>query len=113
MKPLHLPLVIFAAAVAVSAVMGCSRQKPRPESRPQHTRIAPRDSDIYLLGQRHAGLVATYADNVDSVCARLLEVRATETEIAQRVDREAADAYIAGFTDALTDQAPHIADSIF
>lgn len=77
------------------------------------TEIAPRDKDIYDMGRRHAAYIINHYSYSDSLAYQLLEVRARETELATKVDRQAADAYIAGFTQYVRSEAPELADSIF
>lgn len=80
---------------------------------PTVTEVAPRDSDIYQMGRRHAAYMLDTYTHVDSIARQLLEVRARETEIETKVDRAAADAYIAGFTSYIRSENPQLADSIF
>lgn len=75
--------------------------------------VAPRDSDLYLMGCRHADFITTIADDDDSIASHLLKVRACETRIRTSVDDDAARAYLAGFTRRLSEQAPEIARRIF
>lgn len=74
--------------------------------------VAPRDSDIYLMGRRHAAYMLNHSTDTDALASSLLEIRARESEIARRVDRQAADAYIYGFEEQLCESNPALAHEI-
>ncbi len=105
---LLLPLLI------AGTLLSCSRHDNNPTGENiEKTEIAPRDKDIYDMGRRHAAYIINHYSHTDSLAYQLLEIRARETELATRVDRQAAYAYIAGFTAYVRSEAPELADSIF
>ncbi|MCM1454874.1 MAG: hypothetical protein NC193_10150 [bacterium] len=75
--------------------------------------IAPRDSDIYLMGRRHAAYMLNHSSHPDTICARLLEMRARETDIRTRVDADAAAAYIHGISTYIKENDTALADTLF
>lgn len=75
--------------------------------------VAPRDSALYKMGQRHAAYMLSGSTHNDTICAKLLDIRARETDIRNRVDNDAADAYILGFQHFIIKENPELADSIF
>lgn len=111
---------LFIAIITLLACSCSSGSKTTPADEQSTNRppletveIAPRDSDIFLMGQRHAAYMLDNSTRIDSIARQLLEVRARETEIESKVDRAAADAYIAGFTSYIRSENPELADSIF
>lgn len=75
--------------------------------------VSPRDSSLYQMGQRHAAdLLENYTDD-DDLGERLLEIRAREANIRTRVDNDAADAYLYGFTSYIADRDPVMATRLF
>lgn len=74
--------------------------------------VAARDSSVYEMGRRHAAYIINTHTEVDSIGAALLEVRAREHQIRQRIDNQAADVYIYGFERYISENAPALADSI-
>lgn len=114
---LLLNTLISLAAVSIYASSCSSSPESIPNSNKHSNRIekidiAPRDSDIYQMGRRHASYLVNHITAPDSIGLKLLEVRARETEIRRRVDDQAADAYIYGFTTYIFDNSPALADSI-
>lgn len=105
--------LLFSCLLA-ACLLSCNREKESSDSRNvDKTEIAPRDKDVYDMGRRHAAYIINHYSYSDSLAYQLLEIRARETELATRVDRQAADAYIAGFTQYVRSEAPELADSIF
>lgn len=97
-----------------AALFSCSRKaEVNDNQNAAQTEISPRDKDIYDMGRRHAAYIINHYLYSDSLGYQLLEVRARETELTTRVDRKAADAYIAGFSNYIKEEAPELADSIF
>lgn len=109
---------IVAMTAVITLPMACSSGVEKGETEVHTDRgatkeVSPRDSDLYLMGVRHADLVISQSDKEDSVAARLLEIRSRETYIRQAVDEDASEAYITGFTTRLKEGAPEIARQIF
>ena len=74
--------------------------------------IAPRDSDLYEMGRRHAAYIINNHSHPDSIGKLLLEIRARETELRRRVDDMAARAYIYGVERYISENSSALADSI-
>lgn len=74
--------------------------------------VAPRDSDLYEMGRRHAAYIINNHTHPDSIGKQLLEIRARETEIRRRVDETASRTYIYGVERYIRENSPELADSI-
>ena len=79
-KLLLLPLLSFVA------LCGCTGQKSKEEV-PDLTEtidtmvVAPRDSDLYEMGRRHAAFIINNYSNADSIGDRLLEIRGARPKV--------------------------------
>lgn len=109
---LLLPAIILTAASCGSKESSESEPADAPVAVKQ-LEIAPRDSSLYQMGRRHAAYILNRYSHPDSICAQLLEIRARETDIRTRVDNDAADAYVYGFTTYIAENDKALADSIF
>lgn len=104
-------IFIIAAALLLCACT-CSTRKSFVNDISSQSDVAPRDSDIYNMGRRHAAYLINHYFGTDSMGYKLLDIRARQSEIETKVDSCAADAYILGFTDYIRTNCPALADSI-
>lgn len=78
-----------------------------------HAPVEKRDSAAYRLGEAHARRMLENATDTAAMGDALLDVRSRETDIRRRLRPSAADAYVAGFTDAVVRLNPALAEEIF
>ena len=67
------------------------------------------DTSAWFLGVEHAVRLVRECDSDDKRGLRLLEVRARETNIRNRIGDSAADAYVSGFEHGLRTESDSLA----
>ena len=105
MNPRLIRLCVTSVA-AVFVMAACS-------SGGSESRKPPADPEAYSLGETHAREFLDCAGDTAVMCVCLLDVRTRETDFRRRLGDEAADSYVDGFVNYITDNDPKLAASIF
>ncbi len=91
---------LFCAIVAILAMTSCSRQTEYDEAARQ-------------LGEKHAREIVETHMTERELISRLLDVRAREYQISQKVNETAAKRYIESFTSYIKQNSDSLAALIF
>lgn len=71
------------------------------------------DRDAYAMGEEHARMLISHADNEDRVQDGLLDIRSRMTNIESKFGRQSAIDYERGFTDYVRANCDSLARIIF
>ncbi len=102
----RLPVIILLTLLAGAWLGGCSCSSDKVE-------VAPKDTAAYNMGLRHAAVLLEMRGDESRMCDELLDIRSRESRMREHLRESAADAYIQGFTDYITEHDDSLAKVLF